>query len=846
MNFSKFKKNFSILLLIFIPLNICSAVPLDSREVNETQQQWKIISAKNALDVGLFHLAEQLYREVLKQETDPTAQQEIGLQLASSLINESKNFEAIEVLDELPRRNAPEARLLLAIASIRSNPKLSKELLEQGNLKDLPSSYRPWFYVARGLVAESTNNLKDARSAFMEARALATSETLKLHIDILLFRLDIFSGKSSESLEKSLAKKIAKEKNIGTIKQYAIVLDEQGKKAEALELLESSLESLSLAEKDESDPIMLLIALIAGPESEKGRFYLEKIIEKKHNLELAKAALSMLAGYINTTNAQSYFGFLTKVIDSPQSHPLMDVLLIQRAQLGLFLGQNEVAQADATRLLEEYPGSIHNSKALRILAYIAWSSTPPRYRTAADILSNLLEGAKDDNERAEINTLIADSYFLNHDYANAARLYTTLLKDTTHTLPKGPFLYQLTLCAINQNSISAAERILDKFDNDSSIDPVNLWRAEWNLINFMKKRGRIGMAFARIQKLLNTTPSSPVSTDLKLRLLWLKAELSFESKNPQDTPLIIDSLLDLLKSSEIDSEQKSIIASQALLLKSQALFELKKEESALEAIEKLRITYPDSKAAILSYIIEARYYTSINNSIKAQQQLINLSDSYPESEYAAISLYEAALNTEARGLKNTYQEALAILERLTSAYPDSPLAYHARFKQGDILRKLGDFSNAQLIYETLIKQNPDNLEKPRAELALIDCLFAQAIETHAPLTAVATQYAHLFDLPQLPASLRAEAGFKSGFALLKASQAERAQESLWQTITTLLVDANVNKQLNDQGRYWIARSIFELGALLEKTGNIKEANQVYQLIAAYNLPGSTLANSKIK
>lgn len=391
--------------------------------------------------------------------------------------------------------------------------------------------------------------------------------------------------------------------------------------------------------------------------------------------------------------------------------------------------------------------------------------------------------------------------------------------------------------------------MLDKFRNNPTIDSINLWRAEWNLLNFMKNHGQIQKAFFRINKLIQNTSTKSVPPDLTLRLIWLKAELSLESGHPQETTQLLDSLLTLLQSSayeKLDLEQTNLIASHALLLKAQALFELNEENQALKIISTLRETYPKTKPVILSHILEAHHYASINNSTKAQQQLINLSDNFPESEYAPIALYEAALNAESRNLKNTYQEALAILERLNLDYPNSPLAYQARFKQADILRKLADFSNAQLIYESLIKQHPNHPEKYRAQLAYIDCLFAQALNNPTALSEISTQYTQLLDLPLLSPNIRAEAGFKSGFTLIKALSPEPAKEILWLTITTLLIDADISNQLNDQGRYWIARSIFELGSIFEKTGSIKEANEVYQLISAYNLPGTALANSKIK
>lgn len=214
MNLSKIKKFLSTKLFVLLLMNIASAVPLDTpftpTTISESSKQWQIIAAKNAFDIGLFQLAEQLYTEALNQETNPNLQRVIGMQLASTLINQSKNAEAIEVLSGLSQKNDPEPQLLLAIASLSINPDLSKKIIDQISPKKLSPQYLPWFYVTKGLLAERNQNLKEARNLFLEATSLTTSENLKNHIDTLLFRTEIFSGKPSELLEKQLEKKIAK------------------------------------------------------------------------------------------------------------------------------------------------------------------------------------------------------------------------------------------------------------------------------------------------------------------------------------------------------------------------------------------------------------------------------------------------------------------------------------------------------------------------------------------------------------------------------------------------------------------------------------------------------------
>lgn len=852
--FPKFKQSlFLHLLIIALSFNIASAIPLDTPTPPLATKEWKMLAAQNAFDIGLFQLAYRLYSEILQEETNPNNQQTITLQLASILINQSKYSEAISTLNALPNKTTPTALLLTAIAYLSTNHELSKKIIDQLNPQQIPPNYLPWLSITKGLIAENNQNFKEAKNFFQEAHSLTSSNDLKTHIDTLLFRIEIFSGKVSESLEKNLERKLEKTKkkpSPSLIKQYAIVLDKLNQKEKALNILQSLLQDLPSKEKNETDSINLLIAFIATPETQTGRQALEKIIENAQNPELSNIALTTLTHHTNHTSAKSFIQFLTSLINATKLHPFMDSLLLHRAHLAIFLEQNDLAQSDASRLLEEFPASPHIPQALRILAYSSWTNTPPHYRTAADFLSKLSEKTKDPNERTQLTALVADSYFLNQDYPIAAKIYASLLEDPQSHLPKGPILYQLILSLINLNDTKNAENYLEKFRQNPSIDPSNLWRAEWTLINSFKNQGEINRAFSLIRKLRLPPSTQTISLDLKLRLIWLHAQLSLESGNPEASLPLIDSLLTLIHSSNpeiLAPDQANLIASHALLLKSQALLQLNKQEEALTTISTLRNNYPNSKPTTLSYLTEARYFSSINNPTKAQQDLINLADNFPNSDYAPIALYEAALNAESRSLKNTYQEALAILERLISSYPQNPLTYNARFKQADILRKLGNFSDAQLIYENIIKQFPHHPAKYHTKLAFIDSLFAQSSNNPHSLCEIASEYYQLLDLPSLSPNLRAEAGFKSGFAYIKAAQPEKAQNAFWLTISTLLIPSPSNSTLlNEQGKYWVARSIFELASLLELSANNKEANAVYQLILSHQLPGTALANSKIK
>src|SRR5262249_30732310 len=155
----------------------------------------------------------------------------------------------------------------------------------------------------------------------------------------------------------------------------------------------------------------------------------------------------------NKNNANSYMNFLNSHINSNPPSPLIDHLLLHRAHLALFLNQPEIAQRDAIRIQEDYPGSSLIPQTMSLLAYLAWTASPPHYRTAADILAKLSNISKNPNEQTQLMLLAADSYFLNQDYPLAAKIYACALESSSHELGKGPILSQLVLSLINQNDL---------------------------------------------------------------------------------------------------------------------------------------------------------------------------------------------------------------------------------------------------------------------------------------------------------------------------------------------------------------------------------------------------------
>jgi TolA-binding protein len=152
---------------------------------------------------------------------------------------------------------------------------------------------------------------------------------------------------------------------------------------------------------------------------------------------------------------------------------------------------------------------------------------------------------------------------------------------------------------------------------------------------------------------------------------------------------------------------------------------------------------------------------------------------------------------------------------------------------------------ARQVYEYLVNNYPAHFDILLAEIALADCLFAQGANSFTNYESAAAIFERVRDLPSAPVDLRAEAGFKWGYALAKHAQSAKAQIIFWSVVDAFLLDAAQATQLGAKGRYWVSRSLLELAQLHEDAGQIDEAQRSYQLILDYKLYGLAQAQAKL-
>lgn len=807
--------------------------------------------ADSALQNGFPATAAAGYRGTLRDPALPAdARPRLVLALVTALLDAGEIASAERALQDYngPRNSAYHLRAgLLAVAAGRKEA--VRSALGSGKSDELSAADRGWWHFLQASLAEADGQWQQALALYDQAMQAAVSDLQRSRFLLAQEQARLRAGQVSESQLPSQRSNMLRfqGQRIGYVymRTYATSLAALGRTAEAQELLQRQLAVLPPEDRSEADQIGLMLGLIAGEGSAAGRQAFRQLLREGQRPELRQLALLLLMrGAKTTSDREQLRNFLSELIPAPVQHPIIEDLMLARAQLALADQAYAVAEETARALLERYPGTRLKPAALGVRLAVAWDSK--RYRTATDLIVQLRSALDAGRERAELGVLLAEAFFRSEDYKNAADAYAAALDERPSVVPAGVLIFQRVLSDIRAGQLEAAARQLDAAAARPDFDALSRWQAEWNLVKEMQVHGQGIAARARVDKLLGGEGAGGVPAELRIRLMWLRAKLSFDSQ-PEAALRQTDDLLALLAAGGMADDLRTNITSTAQLLKAQALLALNRDQEGLAMLDKLRGEFRATPAAQYSYLVQANHLTQRGDMAGAQRVLISFVDSaeYRRSEYAPLALYEAAINLERQGLDRHLEEANKLLERLVNTYPQSDLVFYARLKQGDLLRKLNFFPQARQVYEDLINNSSLHPDVLLAQLALADSLFAQGSNSVANYESASAVFERLRDLPSAPVDLRVEAGYKWGYALAKRAEPAKAQIVLWSVVEGFLLDPVAADKLGAKGRYWISRALLELGQIHEEAGRLDEAQRAYRLIIQRKLSGAQQAQAKL-
>jgi len=819
----------------------------DAPVIDRLSVELSVSAADQALEAGLPSVAADLYRGALSRG----AGADVSRRLATAYLATGRAADAEKILlkshsDESWWRLDMALALLMQGRASEAGPLLAQPLDEAS----LDATMMQWYHLALGMLKADSGDSRGASEEYAKAMQNAPA-FLSSRVELVMLRDELARGAPTPEAIAALRQKVrdnqGRREGFEAARLLSIALSQSDRQMEALSLIDEQLRFMGVNEGGMREQLLLLMAQLSGPDTLRGRTALQDVLmDPGSDRHAMMNAVAMLYDAETSAGPDAFRSVLDAVISSYPAHPLMDELLLLRSDLALKAGRFDDSAADAQKIIDQFPASNLRHAALRTLAYIAFVRNPPQYRTAASYLAQLRGELPDGSARALPGILIGDSFFLNGDFSNAAAAYLDAFDEAVPD--KGIVFYQMVLSLIEAGRMDDARAALNAVRRDPSVDQMHRWKSEWNLIHAMRAAGEHEAAFSRLDELLSATGLDQPPAALRLRLMWLEAQLSLEAGQPARTPGMCQTILDAIDAETvavIGDDQKVEIASQTLLLKAQAHLALGNDSDAETAFSALRTRYTGSIAAQNSYLVQARSLAQKERLVEAQGLLLTLADRYPASELAPVSLWEAAISAEQRGLEATYREALSLLDRLVSTYPQSDLVFFARVKQGDILRKLNDFGTALLAYEDVINRFPSHPDQHLAQMNRADCIIALSATNPARRADGIAVYERLMERQDLPGDFRAEASFKWAYNIDKQGDPTRAIDAYWALLSRHAGDAFA-ASLSARGRYWISRAAVELGQLLEASGRYEEARRVYTIMLTTNLPGRALAQARLK
>lgn len=816
------------------------------------QHALAVDAAVRAHNLGLSSIAAGLYRQML--ETPGGDRESLTLALATALLDAGRAEEAEQSLGTLAAPHGAAWQLRAGLAALQLKKREAAQAAWDGIKEtDLPLTDRAWYWFLAGALWDTAavRNLTEANRYYLMAEAAATTDLAKARFQLAAeqVRLQLQGVKSDAELK---AGRDNYERQKGTpigysfAEAHAVALSLLGRQREAVNFLQAELVGLPRQERVWWDKLRLDLGLIGDrTRNGSGRNALMQLLGSGHDPERQRQALQLLAEASRAEPERGQFrAELNRLIGLTPPHPIRESLLFYRAQIALAEADYGQAERDANVLLKDFPGSPLRAHAFGVLTQSAWEQR--RYRTVADNARKARAElpASAGRARVDLGVLEAEAWFRAEDYRSAADAYAAVLRERPAGIEApqlGELMFQRVVAEINSGSGQSAA-VLDQLSSDPAFDLENRWQAEWYLARSLRRQGATAEAYARVTRLLGNAAggASPEATtigalqpELKARMAWLQARLSFEAgaydqtlglvARMGETPLTVDETL------------KKEISSDLILLRGRAELAAGREEAALESFNKLRADFPNADAAVYSYLVLAGYYGDQDQIAKAQQQLTRLTDNaaYEKSAYVPYALFQlASLSERLRGEKN-YEEANRRIEQLvnSAAAADQPdLIFAARLKQGDLFRLLNDFPRAQRAYEDLVNRYPRRPDVVLAQLRLAQTHHAQRLTDPSHAEIARLKFEELRDRVDAPADVRVEAGYNLGLLLEWRGQVDRAMGVWWDVVNAFLIDDQKGIEPGAKRPYWLARTLLSLGELLEKQQRIDEARKVYRLL----------------
>jgi TolA-binding protein len=430
-------------------------------------------------------------------------------------------------------------------------------------------------------------------------------------------------------------------------------------------------------------------------------------------------------------------------------------------------------------------------------------------------------------DRAQAWFKMADAYFLQGNYARARREYLFVAGQFMDSTLVPTALFQAAESSARSGELIVA---LDEFEAIEAQYPGSLHAAKsaMRVGSLHEEQGQWERAIAAYQRVVQQYQEADLVAAALHRRGLIQYRLGFFEAALIDFDAVLDKYPGLPE------------AEQAFYMRGWCLYLLGEDQRALQVAESFLERYPDSpwRYEVLFWL--ATYHFNHEQFTESEKRFLTVANAAPNGLLSDRALFWAARSAAAL---ESYRDAIEHVSRLTRIYPRSGKMAEARLLQGDALIQLGEFAGAILAFEELIRSTPDSLLAVSAWGRKGDAQFTLGAETPARYEEALVAYQTVMDHPQATPSLRVQAEFKLGRTLEQMGRAEEALDRYLQVVydfhqapdTVLMAEAGI----------WFSRAAFSAAQMREAAGDVAGAVQLYERVAALELPAAPDARRRI-
>jgi tetratricopeptide (TPR) repeat protein len=772
-----------------------------------------INGGNSAYKVGFYSLAKKFFTEALEVKNtsdDQRCAAMVGLlesTLASGNFSEAiGNFDAAyklttaEVLPQLRQKLMLDSAI---VACFKHDFAAANKILSKIDTKIFGESELAWYYGIRGAMFAVISDFEAMNDSMNEANkySISTDQLAQIQAFFVQLMLHVHMNPVEMSDMVATVEGLGKRYRLEKIgypfaKAYALLLVRTGHRQRALDFLNEQMAGIPKSDVQNAQSFRLYAAVADGLHSANGLSAVVNLLLSSANDELKKQALKLLIVSAENANqrAEAMKALSNRALQALPKNMVRQILFA-KIRLAVDAGDIDAAQQTAEEIALQFPRENLLKNVYEVLAYLAWQQNPKNFRMAAHYLGKMRDLSQDDEEKISLTVRIGNAFYLSGAFDIASRVYEEVLRSNLDGIQYDKILCQLIQADIKSDDLAAAGRHLQDFRQSHDSLAEYRWHAELLYINALINGGQPTQAMDYLSKLLDVY-ARQIQPFYLVKFYLLQAYSMFSRGNYQRASIVASNICEIFPTKS-NSAEISQMVSQAMFIKGACEFKLKNEMDGHMTFERLREAYPEQEISMLSYFDEAEHFYQNDAVTMGCDILRNFAER--GNKYAPFAYYKCAEYYKSLGTTH-YDEALECLTSLIEKHGDHEIVYAARLEIADILRMSGEFSDAQLVYEELLKDFPFDSRHYFTEFCLAKAIFAQRGRGDVFIERAEMILERLHSIASLDRSLHLEIAATYCLVLSERSSIGAMRAVGWETLLTAVASEG---KLTREDIYWL-------------------------------------------